>query len=185
MAEESLNSEREVALLLQKCQEEVTLELKHFGAHNVSSISSSGEGLDSSGGGGISSTNLQSRLEALKKYSSSASAASASVSSSVVPTAQATGDSGVGVALTLEERLLRLKMKNDDHNAHDGNNILDDDVRADILVADLLAEAEQEHLDNEEDSDEQLQDDEDVLGLAVATTAAALDSTTKKRFGFF
>ena len=171
MASPSSNSEEEeVLLLLQKCTEEVTLELKH---------ADSG---DSSGGGGIS--NLQSRLEALKKCSSSAACASAS--SSVVPTAQATGDSGVGVALTLEERLLRLKMKNDDHNAHDGNNILDDDVRADVLVADLLAEAEQEHLDHEEDSDEQLQDDEDVLGLAVATTAAALDSTTKqKRFGFF
>ena len=169
MASPSSNSEEEeVLLLLQKCTEEVTLELKH---------ADSG---DSSGGGGIS--NLQSRLEALKKCSSSAACASAS--SSVVPTAQATGDSGVGVALTLEERLLRLKMKNDDHNAFDGNNILDDDVRADVLVADLLAEAEQEHLDNEEDSDEQLQDDEDVLGLAVATTAAALDSTTK-RFGFF
>ena len=175
MASPSSNSEEEeVLLLLQKCTEEVTLELKHD--------SFSG---DSSGGGGIS--NLQSRLEALKKCSSSAASASACAStlSSVVPTAQATGDSGVGVALTLEERLLRLKMKNDDHNAHDGNNILDDDVRADVLVADLLAEAEQEHLDNEEDSDEQLQDDEDVLGLAVATTAAALDSTTKKRFGFF
>ena len=171
MASPSSNSEEEeVLLLLQKCTEEVTLELKHD--------SFSGD----SSGGGIS--NLQSRLEALKKCSSSA--ASASASSSVVPTAQATGDSGVGVALTLEERLLRLKMKNDDHNARDGNNILDDDVRADVLVADLLAEAEQEHLDNEEDSDEQLQDDEDVLGLAVATTAAALDSTTKqKRFGFF
>ena len=169
MASPSSNSEEEeVLLLLQKCTEEVTLELKHD--------SFSGD----SSGGGIS--NLQSRLEALKKCSSSA--ASASASSSVVPTAQATGDSGVGVALTLEERLLRLKMKNDDHNARDGNNILDDDVRADVLVADLLAEAEQEHLDNEEDSDEQLQDDEDVLGLAVATTAAALDSTTK-RFGFF
>ena len=169
MASPSSNSEEEeVLLLLQKCTEEVTLELKHD--------SFSGD----SSGGGIG--NLQSRLEALKKCSSSA--ASASASSSVVPTAQATGDSGVGVALTLEERLLRLKMKNDDHNARDGNNILDDDVRADVLVADLLAEAEQEHLDNEEDSDEQLQDDEDVLGLAVATTAAALDSTTK-RFGFF
>ena len=175
MASPSSNSEEEeVLLLLQKCTEEVTLELKHD--------SFSGD----SSGGGIS--NLQSRLEALKKCSSSAASASAcaSASSSVVPTAQATGDSGVGVALTLEERLLRLKMKNDDHNAHDGNNILDDDVRADVLVADLLAEAEQEHLDHEEDSDEQLQDDEDVLGLAVATTAAALDSTTKqKRFGFF
>eukprot|EP00237_Pycnococcus_provasolii_P009387 CAMPEP_0198711134 /NCGR_PEP_ID=MMETSP1471-20131121/3294_1 /TAXON_ID=41880 /ORGANISM="Pycnococcus provasolii, Strain RCC733" /LENGTH=173 /DNA_ID=CAMNT_0044470911 /DNA_START=106 /DNA_END=627 /DNA_ORIENTATION=+ len=173
MASPSSNSEEEeeVLLLLQKCTEEVTLELKH---------ADSG---DSSGGGGIS--NLQSRLEALKKCSSSAACASVSTLSSVVPTAQATGESGVGVALTLEERLLRLKMKNDDHNAHDGNNILDDDVRADVLVADLLAEAEQEHLDNEEDSDEQLQDDEDVLGLAVATTAAALDSTTKKRFGFF
>ena len=170
MASPSSNSEEEeVLLLLQKCTEEVTLELKH--ADSFSGDSS---------GGGIG--NLQSRLEALKKCSSSAACASAS--SSVVPTAQATGDSGVGVALTLEERLLRLKMKNDDHNAHDGNNILDDDVRADVLVADLLAEAEQEHLDNEEDSDEQLQDDEDVLGLAVATTAAALDSTTK-RFGFF
>ena len=171
MASPSSNSEEEeVLLLLQKCTEEVTLELKHADSGS------------SPGGGGIS--NLQSRLEALKKCSSSAACASAS--SSVVPTAQATGDSGVGVALTLEERLLRLKMKNDDHNAHDGNNILDDDVRADVLVADLLAEAEQEHLDNEEDSDEELQDDEDVLGLAVATTAAALDSTTKtKRFGFF
>mmetsp|Transcript_2128 Transcript_2128/g.5232 ORF Transcript_2128/g.5232 Transcript_2128/m.5232 type:complete len:177 (-) Transcript_2128:559-1089(-) len=176
MASPSSNSEEEeVLLLLQKCTEEVTLELKH--ADSFSGDSS---------GGGIS--NLQSRLEALKKCSSSAASAfaSASASSSVVPTAQATGDSGVGVALTLEERLLRLKMKNDDHNARDGNNILDDDVRADVLVADLLAEAEQEHLDHEEDSDEQLQDDEDVLGLAVATTAAALDSTTKqKRFGFF
>ena len=175
MASPSSNSEEEeVLLLLQKCTEEVTLELKHADSGS------------SPGGGGIS--NLQSRLEALKKCSSSAASAcaSASASSSVVPTAQATGDSGVGVALTLEERLLRLKMKNDDHNAHDGNNILDDDVRADVLVADLLAEAEQEHLDNEEDSDEELQDDEDVLGLAVATTAAALDSTTKtKRFGFF
>ncbi|XRB10328.1 hypothetical protein RI054_01g01410 [Pseudoscourfieldia marina] len=173
MASPSSNSEEEeVLLLLQKCTEEVTLELKHADSGS------------SPGGGGIS--NLQSRLEALKKCSSSAASACASTSSSVVPTAQATGDSGVGVALTLEERLLRLKMKNDDHNAHDGNNILDDDVRADVLVADLLAEAEQEHLDNEEDSDEQLQDDEDVLGLAVATTAAALDSTTKqKRFGFF
>ena len=115
MASPSSNSEEEeVLLLLQKCTEEVTLELKHD--------SFSG---DSSGEGGIS--NLQSRLEALKKCSSSAASACASTLSSVVPTAQATGDSGVGVALTLEERLLRLKMKNDDHNAHDGNNILDDD----------------------------------------------------------